>query len=86
MYADRRRAFENRIGELLQDHRNAYPRSRQVTNNQWRDVASRILSALEDAYHMGLGEFQQAHRRAIDTAPTEDPGEATMNDQGPSNG
>jgi hypothetical protein len=53
MYAERRLAFEKRIGELLQDHRNAYPASRNVSNNQWRDIASRILSALEDAYQMG---------------------------------
>jgi hypothetical protein len=53
MYAERRLAFEKRIGELLSDHRNAYPASRNVSNNQWRDIASRILSALEDSFQMG---------------------------------
>jgi hypothetical protein len=53
LYADRRKAFENRIGELLNDHRRAYPASARITNNQWRDLGGRILSALEDAYQMG---------------------------------
>ena len=52
MYADRRKAFENRIGELFNDHRRAYPGDR-MSNNRWRDLGSRVLSALEDSFQMG---------------------------------
>jgi len=53
MYADRRRAFEARIGELFNDHKAAYP-VRNMSNNAWRDLGGRILSALEDSFQMGL--------------------------------
>ena len=52
MYADRRIAFEARIGELFNDHKAAYP-VRNMSKNVWRDLGSRILSALEDSFQMG---------------------------------
>lgn len=52
MYAERRKAFSHRIGELLGDHQRAI--GGKFSKAAAFDLGARIQSALEDAYQMGL--------------------------------
>lgn len=56
MFAERNRAFHARINQLLHDHEAAFHgRFKQAARS---DLASRISSALHDAFEMGRRENQ----------------------------
>lgn len=68
MYAERRRAFEIRIKELLGDHLRAMGQ-RSFKKAFVQDLTPRLLSALEDSFQMGLRDSDLA--KSMDAAAYE---------------
>ncbi len=74
MYADRRRAFQARIRELLADYLKSIAAKRFPNPD---GLSARIQSALEDAYQMGLSEGRKLGRMIEDVEGDPDRVEVT---------